>query len=76
MDMLSAFLKNKHLSSAAEPKIPTDKPFAPINEEACEESSDEVMTLCDFSHMNHQQRQEFRKNAVYSKTKPVRDATH
>jgi propanediol dehydratase small subunit len=37
------------------------------------ESFDEVMTLCDLSHMNHQQRQEFHKNAVYSKTKPVRD---
>ncbi len=70
--MLSDFLNNKHQSSAIEPKIPTDEHSAPINAEACQESSDEVMTLCDFSHMNHQQRQEFHKNAVYSKTKPVK----
>ena len=41
--------------------------------EAYTESPDEVMTLCDLSHLNHQQRQEFHRNAVYSKTKPVRD---
>jgi hypothetical protein len=74
--MLSAFLKNKCLGSMTEPKAPTDKPSEPTTEEAWEETSEDVMTLCDLSHMNHQQRQEFHKNAVYSKNKPVRDPSH
>jgi vesicle coat complex subunit len=76
MDMLSDFLNNKHLSSATEPKVPTDKFSEPTTDEAWEETPEDVMTLCDLSHMNHQQRQEFHKNAVYSKTKPVRDSSH
>jgi hypothetical protein len=74
--MFSAFLKNKDLRSVIEPKAPTDNPSELINEEAWEETPEEVMTLCDLSYMNHQQRQEFHKNAVYSKIKPVRDSSH
>ena len=69
--MLSAFQNNKHLSSATEPKAPMEEPSEPINEKTAEE----VMSLCDLSHMNHQQRQEFHRNAVYSKTKPVRNSS-
>jgi hypothetical protein len=76
MDMLSAFLNNKHLSSAKEPKAPTEELSEPISEGAWEETSEDVMNLCDLSHLNHQQRQEFHKNAVYSETKPVRDSSH
>jgi hypothetical protein len=83
--MLSAFLKNKRirrqltnkrLISVMEPKAPMDKPSESTTEEAWEETPEDVITLCDLSHMNHQQRQEFHKNAVYSKTKPVRDSSH
>lgn len=72
--MLLDFLKNKHLNSATELKTPTDGRSAPISDKAYTESPDDVITVCDLSHMTHEQRQEFRKNAVYSKTKPVRDS--
>lgn len=69
--MLSGFLKHKQSSSVPESSNNTESPvqLEKLDDKAYTESFDDVMTLCSYPEMTHQERYEFRKQNKPSLTR-------
>ncbi len=67
--MLSGFPKIHHLISSSEPELSMEKHSDLENDDVIESPSD-VITVCDRSHMTHQERYEFWLNLDYSINQP------
>jgi hypothetical protein len=59
--MLSGFPKIKQLISSSEPELSMEK-HSDLEDDAVNESPSDVITVCDRSHMTHQERYEFWMN--------------
>ena len=67
--MLSGFPRIKQLISSSEPEISMEK-HSNLEDDAVTESPSDVITVCDRSHMTHQERYEFWMNLDYSVNQP------
>jgi BRCT domain type II-containing protein len=67
--MLSGFPRIKQLISSSEPEISMEK-HSDLEDDAVTESQSDVITICDRSHMTHQERYEFWMNLDYSANQP------
>ncbi len=71
--MLSGFPKIKQLISSSEPELSMEN-YSDLEDDAITESPSDVITVCDRSHMTHQEHYEFWMSLDHSADQPSKEA--